>query len=137
MSKNKLYILILFACFLGYSWLLFLKLAPVKNSGLDLTVCVFKRVTGLPCPSCGTTRAVSYLFNGEIVKSLFLNPFGILVAVIMVVSPGWIIWDTIAKKQSFYNFYIKTEKLIRRKEIAIPLIVLVILNWVWNIYKHL
>lgn len=137
MSKNKLYILILFACFLGYIWLLFLKLAPVKNSGLDLTVCVFKRVTSLPCPSCGTTRAVSYLFNGEIVKSLFLNPFGIIVAGIMVVSPGWIIWDTIAKKQSFYNFYIKTEKLIRKKKIAIPLIVLVILNWVWNIYKHL
>ena len=137
MSKNKLYILILFACFLGFSWLLFLKLAAVKNSGLDLTVCVFKRVTSLPCPSCGTTRAVSYMFNGEIVKSLFLNPFGIIVAGIMVVSPGWIIWDIIAKKQSFYNFYIKTEKLIRKKEIAIPLIVLVILNWVWNIYKHL
>ncbi|QKJ62138.1 DUF2752 domain-containing protein [Flavobacterium sp. M31R6] len=137
MSKNKLYILILFACFLGYSWLLFLKLAPIKNSGLDLTVCVFKRVTSFPCPSCGTTRAVSYLFNGEIVKSLFLNPFGIVVAGILVVSPGWIVWDIVAKKQSFYNFYIKTEKLIRKKEIAIPLIVLVILNWVWNIYKHL
>lgn len=137
MSKNKLYILILFACFFGFSWLLFLKLAPVKNSGLDLTVCVFKRVTGFPCPSCGTTRAVSYMFNGEIVKALFLNPFGIIVASIMVVSPSWIIWDTVTKKQSFYNFYIETEKLIRKKEIAIPLIVLVILNWVWNIYKHL
>ena len=122
---------------MGYSWLLFLQLAPIKNSGLDLTVCVFKRVTSFPCPSCGTTRAVSYLFNGEIVKSLFLNPFGIVVAGILVVSPGWIIWDTVAKKKSFYNFYIKTEKLIRKKEIAIPLIVLVILNWVWNIYKHL
>lgn len=137
MSKNKLYILILFACFLGYSWLLFLKLTVVKNSGLDLTVCILKRVTGFPCPSCGTTRAVSYLFNGEIVKSLFKNPFGIIVAVIMIVSPGWIIWDIVTKKQSFYNFYIKNEKLIRKKEIAIPLIVLVILNWVWNIYKDL
>lgn len=137
MLKNKLYTLIFIACFLGYSWLFFLELAPLKNSGLDLTVCVFKRVTSLPCPSCGTTRSVSYLFNGEIVKSLFLNPFGIIVAGIMVVSPGWIIWDTVTKKQSFYNFYIKTEKLIRKKEIAIPLIILVILNWVWNIYKHL
>ena len=137
MTKNKLYILILIACFLGYSWLLFLSLTPVINSGLDLTVCIFKRVTNLPCPSCGTTRAVSYLFNGEIAKSLFLNPFGIIVAVIMIVSPGWIIWDTIAKKQSFYNFYIKAERLIKKKEIAIPLIVLVILNWIWNINKHL
>lgn len=137
MSKNKLYTLIFIACFLGYSWLFFLKLAPVKNSGLDLTVCIFKRVTGLPCPSCGTTRAVSSLFSGEIVQSLFLNPFGILVVGIMIVSPMWIIWDTIAKRQSFYQFYIKIEKLIKKREIAIPLIVVVLVNWVWNIYKHL
>lgn len=137
MSKNKLYILIFIACFLGYGWLLFLNLFPVKNSGLDLTVCVFKRVTGFPCPSCGTTRAVSYLFEGEIVKSLLLNPFGILVAGIMVLSPGWIIWDAITQKQSFYNFYISVEKLIKKKKIAIPLIALVLINWVWNIYKQL
>lgn len=137
MTKNKLYILILIACFIGYSWLLFLKLATIKNSGLDLTVCIFKRVTSFPCPSCGTTRAVSFLFNGEIVKSLFLNPFGILVAGIMIVSPVWIISDLIAKKKSYYDFYLKTEKLIQKKEIFIPLIILVILNWIWNIYKHL
>ena len=101
MKKNKLYILILLACFLGYSWLLFLKLISVKP-GLDMTVCFFKRVSGLPCPSCGTTRAVSHLFNGEIVNSLYLNPFGIIVTAIMVVSPVWIIWDFIAKKQSFF-----------------------------------
>ncbi|WP_281322922.1 DUF2752 domain-containing protein [Flavobacterium aestivum] len=137
MFKNKLYILILFACFLGYSWLFFLEFAPIKNSGLDLTVCIFKRVTGLPCPSCGTTRAVSFLFNGEIVKSLFLNPFGILVAGIMIVSPVWIIRDLITKKKSFYDFYLKVEKLIQKIEIFIPLIILVILNWIWNIYKQL
>jgi len=137
MSRNKLYILILIACFLGYSWLLFLRFAPVKNSDLDLTVCIFKRATGLPCPSCGTTRAVSFLFNGEIVKSLFLNPFGIVVAGIMIVSPLWIIADIIAKKKSYYDSYIKIEKLIQKKEIFIPLIILVILNWIWNIYKHI
>lgn len=137
MSRNKLYILIFIACFLGYGWLLFLRFMPLKNSGLDLTVCIFKRVTGLPCPSCGTTRAVSYLFCGEIVKSVFLNPFGILVAGILVVSPVWIIWDLITKKPSFYHFYFKVEKLIKKKLIAIPLIVFVFLNWIWNIYKHL
>jgi len=137
MSRNKLYVLILIACFLGYSWLFFLRFAPVKNSDLDLTVCIFKRATGLPCPSCGTTRAVSFLFNGEIVKSLFLNPFGIVVAGIMIVSPLWIIADIIAKKKSYYDSYIKIEKLIQKKEIFIPLIILVILNWIWNIYKHI
>jgi hypothetical protein len=137
MKKNKLYSLILVACFLGYSWLLFLKLTPVKKSGLDLTVCVFKRVTSFPCPSCGTTRAVSDFFNGAILHSLYLNPFGIVVGVIMVVSPIWIIWDFITKKHSFYSFYIEIENILRKKKIAIPLIILVILNWIWNINKQL
>ncbi|WP_348798159.1 DUF2752 domain-containing protein [Flavobacterium adhaerens] len=136
MTKNKLYLLILTACFLGYSWLLFFK-SVVHHSDLDMTVCVFKRVTGYPCPSCGSTRAVSHLFNGEISKSLWLNPFGILVAAIMIVSPIWIVWDWITNRQSFYNFYLKVEYYIKKKQIAIPLIVLVIINWVWNIYKHL
>ncbi len=137
MKKNKLYSLILLACFLGYSWLLFLKLTMVRKSGLDLTVCVFKRVTNLPCPSCGTTRAVSQIFNGEVLTSLYLNPFGILVVVIMTVCPLWIIWDFIKNKQSFYDFYIKIENLLKKKIIAIPLILLVILNWIWNIHKNL
>lgn len=134
MTKNRLYTLILLACFIGYSWLLFLKFAPVKK--LNLTVCVFKRVTNLPCPSCGTTRAVSQIFNGQIISSLFWNPFGIIVATIMVVAPIWIIWDLIKGKQSFFDFYTKIEKFISRKKIAIPLIVLVIFNWIWNIYKN-
>lgn len=137
MTKNKLYFLVLLACFLGYFWLFFLKLTVVKKTNLDLTVCVFKRVTNLPCPSCGTTRAVSSLFNGEIVNSLYLNPFGVIVAIIMVISPVWIISDLIRRNQSFFDFYCKVEKLIRKKKIAISLIVLVILNWIWNIYKHL
>lgn len=137
MTKNKLYLLILLACSLGYSWLLFLKLTLVKKSGVDLTVCVFKRVTNLPCPSCGTTRAVSQIFQGEILNSLYLNPFGIVVAIIMTLFPIWIIWDFIQNKQSFYDFYIKIETIISKKEIAIPLIVFVILNWIWNIYKYL
>jgi hypothetical protein len=137
MARNKLYSLVLLACFLGYSWLLFLKLAVVKQLNLDLTVCLFKRVTNVPCPSCGTTRAVSLLFNGEIINSFLMNPFGIIVATIMVVSPVWIIRDFIKREQSFFDFYTKIEKLISTKKITISLIVLVIVNWIWNIYKYL
>jgi hypothetical protein len=137
MTKNKLYTLILAACFFGFGWLFFLKFIDVKKLDLDLTICLFKRITNLPCPSCGTTRAVSSLFNGEILKSLYLNPFGIIVAVIMLVSPFWIILDFIQREQSFFDFYCKIEKFLKKKEIAISLIVLVIFNWIWNLYKHL
>lgn len=137
MNKNRLYSFVLIACFIGYSWLFFLNFFAVKISKIDFTVCLFKRITTIPCPSCGTTRAVNQFFNGEILTSLQLNPFGIIVAGIMVICPIWIVFDFFKKTQTFYDFYLKAESRIRTRETAILLILLVLLNWIWNIYKQL
>jgi len=40
-------------------------------------ICPMVIVAGLPCPACGLSRAVSYLFVGEFRKSLACNPFAI------------------------------------------------------------
>jgi hypothetical protein len=36
--------------------------------------CVFKAFTGIPCPTCGTTRSLVHLAHGDILGSLILNP---------------------------------------------------------------
>ena len=36
--------------------------------------CTFKGLTGIPCPTCGATRAALYLSQGEIVAALAMNP---------------------------------------------------------------
>jgi hypothetical protein len=41
------------------------------------TVCPFKLVTGLPCPGCGTTRAVAALLDGRFSDSIGFNPLGV------------------------------------------------------------
>lgn len=137
MKKNKLYNLVLTACFLGYSWLFFLKFFANSSSNIDLTACLFKRITTIPCPSCGTTRAIQEIVQGNILSSLVINPFGVIVALIMLCCPLWIIYDYFTKKETFYNFYLTTESIIRTKIVAISLIFLVLLNWIWNIYKQL
>ena len=98
---------------------------------------MIKNVTGYPCPSCGTTRAIQLLLKNNWMASLQMNPFGILVAVLMVVLPLWIVLDTITRKETFYKSYKKVETIIRTKWIAVFLIVLVLLNWIWNIKKAL
>jgi hypothetical protein len=36
--------------------------------------CAFKGITGIPCPTCGSTRAVLHLTHGEIIAALVFNP---------------------------------------------------------------
>lgn len=137
MKKNKLYNLVLTACFLGYSWLFFFKFFAHSSSKIDLTACLFKRITTIPCPSCGVTRAIQEIIRGNIISSLLINPFGIIVALIMFGVPFWIIYDYLIKKETFYTFYLKAESIIRTKKVAFFLILLVLLNWIWNIHKQL
>jgi hypothetical protein len=133
MTRNKLYSLLLIACFAGYGYLYY----NIENLPSEaFRVCIIKNATGYPCPSCGATRAVSLLLEGNIIESIALNPFGILIAIIMTVFPVWVLTDVIQKKDSFYKAYKKTESLIRKPWLASVLILLVLLNWIWNIYKN-
>jgi hypothetical protein len=75
--------------------------------------------------------------KGRFIESLVLNPIGIVVAIIMIIFPIWILIDIILKKETFYFWYKKAEGTIRKPWLASILIVLVLLNWIWNIYKHL
>lgn len=45
--------------------------------------CAFARLTGLPCPSCGSTRAVRALLVGDLHGVLHYNPLGPIIAVIL------------------------------------------------------
>jgi hypothetical protein len=136
MKKNKLYLFIILACFVGYGWLFFSIQHQHQIQNNEFTVCLLKKATNIPCPSCGTTRAVIEISKGKIISSIFINPFGILVALIMLICPIWIGYDFLFKKDSFYQFYKKSEAFLRKRKIAIAFIVLVLLNWIWNINKN-
>jgi hypothetical protein len=131
MSRNKLYTILLIACFLGFSYIIY------SLNFEHSTFCLIKKITGFPCPACGNTRAIFLLIQGEIKESLLLNPLGILVFLAMLVVPFWIILDLLVKKGSFFIAYKKAEKLLQKKTIAIPLILVILANWTWNIYKKL
>jgi len=135
MSKNRLYLILIIACFTGFSYL-FYKTIYAEQSA-SISTCMVKNITGYPCPSCGTTRAIQLLLKNNWMASLQMNPFGILVATMMIVFPLWILFDISFKKDSFYNYYHKAENIIKTKWIAILLITLVIINWIWNIKKAL
>jgi len=48
-------------------------------------ICPFRRLTGLPCPGCGLTRAWVHLAHGQWQESFLAHPFGI-VSVLLAVA---------------------------------------------------
>jgi hypothetical protein len=36
--------------------------------------CAFKTLTGVPCPTCASTRSIVYLSHGYIASAFFMNP---------------------------------------------------------------
>ena len=47
------------------------RLLPILSFAPD---CVFKGLTGIPCPTCGSTRSVVHLAHGDILSALAMNP---------------------------------------------------------------
>lgn len=122
------------ACIAGYTWLYFV-LSNEKSESKQIQVCLIKHFTNIPCPSCGSTRSIILLTKGNFIQALNVNPMGVIIAIIMLFSPIWIIADMITRKKTFFDFYLKVESYLKRPQYAIPLILLVIINWIWNIAK--
>lgn len=135
-SRNKLYSILGIACVAGYSWIYY-GLTSIQASKGEFEACFIKQLTNIPCPSCGSTRSILSLMKGEFFEALMLNPLGYIIAFVLLLSPLWIVTDILTKRSSLFDLYQKAEVMIRKPQFAIPLLVLVALNWIWNITKGL
>jgi hypothetical protein len=134
MNKKRLYLLVTSITVLGCLYVLFNVANPEKAQTLD--VCLFKNVTGIPCPSCGSTHSVLNLLQLDWKRAIDDNPLGFVLLAGLLVLPFWMIYDFAAMRSTFYNFYTLAEAYARKRWVAIPLIALVMANWMWSIYKY-
>lgn len=95
------------------------------KAGRDLTPCLLKQTTGLPCPLCGGTRASMAMLSGDPSTALAMNPG---VAVALPVFAVWLILRV--------GFGISL-RLSLPKPVVPPLVVLIVLaNWAFTIQAH-
>lgn len=136
MTRNRLYLLLSAGVLAGYCWILwFTYNKPAIHS--TFTPCLFKNATGIACPSCGSTRSVLLLSQGDITGAALLNPLGLIMATIMLIAPFWLLYDVTLKKDTLHTSYKKAETVLKTKWIAFILIILLLINWAWNIQKGL
>jgi len=135
MTRNRLYLLLAVGVLAGYGWLAWASWQTTHSH--DFSPCLFKNTTGIACPSCGSTRSTLLLSQGNIRDAVLLNPIGLIMAAIMLAAPVWLAYDIILKKDTLYNGFKKAENFVRVKWVAITLIILILINWAWNIQKGL
>lgn len=135
LSRNRFYLYLSLACLVGYGWVALIGGLRPEEIATTYDVCLVRHFAHVPCPSCGSTRSVLSLMHGDIAGGLYWNPLGFVIFSIMVISPFWIVFDILLKKDTYYHFFLRFEETLRRKAVAIPAIALLLLNWIWNIYK--
>ena len=60
------------------------RLFPIER--FPLGFCLFKRLTGLPCPTCGFTRAFCDFANGNFAHGIYQCPFALLVFILVALA---------------------------------------------------
>jgi len=107
--------------------------ASVNTNGLSEgpIICPFRLITGINCPSCGTTRALGELSRGNLEDSLNLNPMGMLV---MLIGGCWVINPNFLKL-SFVNAknFMNSLKPVTAWAIWIAIYATA---WVWNFWRQ-
>ena len=48
------------------------------------STCSFRKLTGLPCGTCGMSRSVTSFFHGRIIQSILFHPGGPIVSVVII-----------------------------------------------------
>jgi uncharacterized protein DUF2752 len=72
------------AIFLAMGAVIALAVAVLHLDRLPILVCLFRAVTGLPCLTCGATRALGELVSGDLAGALAMNPLATLVAFALI-----------------------------------------------------
>lgn len=74
------------------------------------SLCVFKMLTGLPCPGCGITKSLIFLYQADLGKSLHYHVFGLPLLLSCIFLIGLFVVELITKRvylrSLLYNRYL-------------------------------
>ena len=106
--------------------------AAVGLLGLDhmgFTVCVFRLATGMPCMTCGATRAFGRLFRLDVAGALLMNPL------VTLGTLGLLVWGILDLA------LLPTRRALRlhlapawHPTVRVLAVALVLLNWAFLIF---
>lgn len=107
------------------------------DKGTSISFCPIKTTTGLPCPSCGSTRAIVHLYHGQPAEAISINPMGVFAILLIWILFGLSLYDLVMRKNQLTTFISALENWVSRRSIWPWVVLAVGANWVWNLTKGL
>jgi len=89
--------------------------------------CAFRAITGVPCLSCGTTRAAVALLNGHLVDALAANPLAALAGL------GFLLGGLLAPVWAALGLPVPRLSRPPAGALRISLVLLLLAGWSWVI----
>ena len=117
------------AAVLAGALLAILGVSAASLSGIENgpVACPFRVVTGLPCLTCGLTRATHWLVRGDVARAMTTNPFDTLF--LLIVVPAFAgMW--VANRVGGLAVRIATTR-TERRALVVVLAVLLLANWAY------
>jgi hypothetical protein len=93
-----------------------------------LPPCIFHKVTGVPCLTCGATRSIVALSRLDFASSFLHNPLTMIFAIALVVFSSISLFGYIIKKSLVLKFSEREKRALRIGAVA-----LIALNWLFLI----
>jgi len=106
-------------------------LPPLQKGSFDFPGCLFYKMTGLPCPLCGGTRATSALMHGDLDRAFNLNPLSFVAVAGLLAFAGVFGWEAI-RGRALLHWAAR----IKQASPWFPLVLLLLFAWwlphVWS-----
>jgi hypothetical protein len=88
--------------------------------------CAFERNFGLPCPTCGFTRAIDAFMDGKIIKAFYTQPAAATGCLILV----WIAFFSLLSAAIGVNFsFLPPVRIWQLKHILLAIIIILAGGW--------
>lgn len=94
--------------------------------------CVFRGMSGFPCPTCGTTRALLSLAEGNFIDALTMNPLSVVVVSAAIASSLYgIVSLLFGIRRMTFSFSERESNGMR-----ITAVMIMLLNWGYLLYAQ-
>ena len=99
--------------------------------GLPQPICHFRKWTGVPCPTCGSSRMVEALLGGNFFEALQLNPLALLTLGLLA---SWAVTSTLRHLLGLPRLHLVLESW-ERTTLRIAVVAMIAAGWAYLIWR--